>query len=337
MSKPLTSDGPTSDAISRVGRFLKIITLVQSRSDVTVADLASACAVTERTIHRDLEELVRGGVPIGFDHQAKGYRIQADFFLPPVQLTHEEALALVVLAGQLARAEQFENLGAALRALSKVQAGLPAAVRDEVARISNNVAIRTGPAADASQASDVYRTLQAAIAQRQAVLCGYESRSGESEPFTFHPYVLIFNQRAWYTIGHHSRHNTIRQLKLTRFTSVKPTTEPFEIPASFSVDGFLGNAWSFIRGETDYDIRIRFDPSFGRGIAETRWHKTAETIENPDGTVDFTCRVAGLDEIKWWVLAQGPHATVISPPALAEEVRRLAVQTAAKYPGGFTL
>jgi predicted DNA-binding transcriptional regulator YafY len=44
------------------------------------------------------------------------------------------------------------------------------------------------------------------------------------------------------------------------------------------------------------------------------------------------CDVDGLDEIVWWVLSYGPHATVLEPAEFREMVQWLAAETSELYP-----
>ena len=84
---------------SRIHRLLKILTLIQGEKGWTPKRLALECETTERTIFRDLKMLEGAGIPYFFDEETSGYRVRRDFFMPPVQLTLEESLALAALAG----------------------------------------------------------------------------------------------------------------------------------------------------------------------------------------------------------------------------------------------
>lgn len=88
---------------TRLARLLRVMTLVRGRLARTAADLAGELGVSPRTVFRDLEALGLAGVPCRFDAEAGGYRIDGDFFLPPVQLTLGEAMALSVLGADLGR------------------------------------------------------------------------------------------------------------------------------------------------------------------------------------------------------------------------------------------
>ena len=112
----------------RAERLFHIVQLIRGRRLSTAAFLAQRLEVSQRTVYRDVAELVAQGVPIEGE-AGVGYRMNAGFDLPPLMFTQDEAKALVA-AVRLAQ----PRLDAALArdaegALSKIMAVLPAAAR----------------------------------------------------------------------------------------------------------------------------------------------------------------------------------------------------------------
>jgi len=318
---------------TRVHRLLKILMLVQGDGAWTPARLAEECGIGERTIYRDMNELERIGVPVHFDQQEGRYRVEGDFFLPPVQLTAEEALALSVLCEHVAEPERIPFTRPAWQAMAKIQASLPPELRDELLSTNRSIVIQTAASVDADGFSDIYDTMCAAIVERRSLVCQYESLSGESdgEEFDFEPYTLYFSVRAWYVVGLHHGRSELRTLKINRFLRATPTQRRYEIPEDFSLDRHLGNAWRMIRGAPDYDVVIRFNAGFAETVSDTRWHATQEFEHHEDGSCTFRCRVSGLDEIVWWALSMGPNCEVLEPMELRDRVRAAAQETARLY------
>lgn len=195
---------------SRVHRLLKILTLIQGGGGGgwTPRRLAHECGTTERTIYRDLKMLEGAGIPYFFDDEKKTYAVRKDFFLPPVQLTLEEALALTALAEQVGGKEQVPFTDAAARGIAKVRGQLPSSIRDEVEKIESNISIRLAAANPPEAAADVYAVVRFALSQRHALRCEHESIAGNAKNngkaigrhanndkngvFTFRPYALFF-------------------------------------------------------------------------------------------------------------------------------------------------
>lgn len=318
----------------RLVRLLSLVTLLRARTARNAQTLAHDLNVSKRSLYRDLSTLHRAGVPCHFDRDAGGYRILGDFFLPPVQLTLGEALALSVLGEELAGRKQLPFLDEAWRAVVKVRSQLPAALREEVASHDGHVRVQPARVSPQIGCDGYFETLRRAIANRRKVRCRYK-RSGTNadsrRPFLFRPYALLFSQRAWYVVGHSERRDAERSLKLNRFESVEATDRPYMIPPGWTLEKCLGKAWRMIRGDRRYCVRIRFDAEVARNVADTLWHPTQTIAWGAEGGCEFACDVDGLEEIVWWVLGYGPHAEVVAPAELRDRLQQLAGQTVATY------
>lgn len=316
----------------RLHRVVRILQLIQGQDGWSAADLARECEVVKRTIHRDLQLLQAAGIPLFYDEESKFYRIRRDFFMKPVELTLDEALAVIALGEHIGKKSQIPFMQSAARAVAKIKAQLPGKIQRELDGVDRHMVIRLGQVSPGEGTQDVYAKVLAAQAKRCCLRCVYESgEKGFTEPFIFKPYTLLFERRAWYVIGHHGGHDAVRCLKLSRFTLVQETDHPFVVPSSFSLKKHLGNAWRMIRGEEAHSIKLRFGAKFAENIADTHWHDTQKIDWNPDGTITFRCKVDGLEEIVWWVMSMGPNCQVIEPKELRDRVKQLAKETLAVY------
>jgi predicted DNA-binding transcriptional regulator YafY len=112
----------------RAERLFQLVQLIRGRRLSTAAFLAQRLEVSERTVYRDVADLMAQGVPI--DGEAGvGYRMRTGFDLPPLMFTKDEAQALVASV-RLAQPRLDVALSRhAEAALSKILAVLPAAAR----------------------------------------------------------------------------------------------------------------------------------------------------------------------------------------------------------------
>ncbi|HMO24801.1 MAG TPA: YafY family protein [Tepidisphaeraceae bacterium] len=322
----------------KLERLIRLITLIHGRRGQNADRLAEQFRVSKRTVYRDLRALERAGVPVLHNPETGGYEIGRDFFLPPVQLSLDEALAICALGEQIGTGQQVPFLQVASRAVEKIRGQLPGVIREQLADLQDHIAIQLARCADEDDAQDVFDKIRCAISNKRALRCVYESVTGRQNgqsrsgrPFLFKPYTLLFKERAWYVIGHHGAHDAVRCLRLGRFVQITPTDQPYAIPDTFSVGDHIGNAWRMIRGEKRYKVVIEFDREFADTVSETRWHATQKTQFHDNGSLTFRCTVDGLDEIVWWVLSMGPHAIVRAPQELADRVRELSARTASQY------
>ena len=135
------------------------------------------------------------------------------------------------------------------------------------------------------------------------------------------PYRLLFNRRSWYVIGRSSLHRQIRTFNIGRILTAELLSSRFKVPERFSLDRYLGNAWSLIRerGQTK-NVAIRFQKLVAQNVAEVQWHKTQKLVWNDDETLDFHVTVDGMGEILWWILGYGDQAEVLEPLELREKI-----------------
>ena len=112
----------------RAERLFQIVQLIRGRRLSTASFLAGRLEVSERTVYRDVAELMAQGVPIEGE-AGVGYRMQSGFDLPPLMFTKHEAQALVASV-RLAQPRLDVALAAhAEGAMSKILAVLPGAER----------------------------------------------------------------------------------------------------------------------------------------------------------------------------------------------------------------
>src|SRR5262247_489243 len=98
---------------------------------VRARDLSAALEVSERTIYRDIQDLIVSGVPIEGE-AGVGYVLKAGFDLPPLMFNEEEIEALV-LGARVVRSWADPQLRAAAGdVLAKVEAVLPPALRERL-------------------------------------------------------------------------------------------------------------------------------------------------------------------------------------------------------------
>ena len=82
--------------MARTSRLLSLLQILRGkRRPVTAAALAQELAVSERTLYRDIAELVAQGAPIQGE-AGIGYILRPGLFLPPLMLSEDETEAIVL-------------------------------------------------------------------------------------------------------------------------------------------------------------------------------------------------------------------------------------------------
>jgi len=114
---------------------------------------------------------------------------------------------------------------------------------------------------------------------------------------------------------------------------LKITDERFTIPKDLSLDDFMRHSFKVMHDDL-YMVKVKISSGWARWVAEKIWHESQKVSKLPDGSLEITFRVAGLDEIKRWVLSFGPGAVVLEPEKLKEMVRKDLSRNLAQYSTG---
>jgi predicted DNA-binding transcriptional regulator YafY len=82
--------------VARSTRLLMLLQTLRGRSrPVTASALAAELGVSERTLYRDIADLIAQGAPI-YGEAGVGYVLRPGLFLPPLMLTEDETEAIVL-------------------------------------------------------------------------------------------------------------------------------------------------------------------------------------------------------------------------------------------------
>jgi predicted DNA-binding transcriptional regulator YafY len=316
----------------RAARYLKIAMILREHQDGIAAQaLADLVGVSKRTIYRDIEAMdLDAGLPIWSDRGKFG--LEGGAFLPPLALTLHEATTLFLAARMLAKASD-EHDTELIGAFVKLAQVLPPVLAQHIQETVD--AFATTPPNE--RFTRVFRVLAEAWAQRRVVEIDYDagvydsskgSRRTRVQPLAIEPSALT---HALYLMGWDESREARRTFKVERILSASLTPDTFEPPAGAATALDLLRAWDVIADEEPVRVIIHFSPQVARRAAETRWHPSQELEEQPDGSLIWRGLVAGMREIKIWILGWGGDAEVLEPQALRAEVAEELARAAALY------
>jgi predicted DNA-binding transcriptional regulator YafY len=90
--------------MSKAARLQKIVHLLyRNPRSLTTAEMARHCAVSDRTVQRELKDLTEAGIPIWDEDGTGRHGSIQGYYLPPVHFDLQEAGALCLAARLLAR------------------------------------------------------------------------------------------------------------------------------------------------------------------------------------------------------------------------------------------
>jgi len=320
--------------ISRIYRILRLITMLQSGRSYTVAELARELEVSRRTVFRDLNMLEMAHIPYYYDRQHTTYRINNYFFLPPLNLTLAEALALLVSARRTSGSAVAPLAAASQRAAIKIESVLSPPVREYLGTVMDRLAVLPPARARHEGLDELFDRLVAAVAERKVCRLVYISFHERKQiHLTVQPWRLVFVGRAWYLIAYSRMHGQRRTFKLSRCKRLTVTDRTFDPPDDACGDPGFGDAWCMIPEGQTHDVHLRFATKVAGNVAEVNWHHSQRIEWRDDGSIDFFVRVDGLGEITWWILGYGDQVKVTAPRAVARRVAAVAGKVVAQYAG----
>lgn len=241
-------------------------------------------------------------------------------------------MSLIVLSHQLGQ-RGLPFYAAARSAAAKLENSLPDRLLNYLRKVTSTVRIKLDATNPLSGKEEIYQQLLAAAADHQSVRIRYCSLHEQDVLQTkLHPYKLLFNQHSWYVIGRSSIHRDVRTFNIGRIRQLEPLEDTFEIPARFSLERYLRNAWRLIPEDgPDHEVVVRFEPRVANNVSEVVWHKTQRLEWVDGGRLEMRVTVSGLQEISWWILGYGDQAEVLQPAELRKIVADRARSMAAIY------
>jgi predicted DNA-binding transcriptional regulator YafY len=217
-----------ADRLFRIVQFLRVGRLITARR------LADKLQVSERTIYRDVRDLQLSGMPIEGE-AGIGYLLRQDFDIPPLMFTRSEIEALVLGARMVRAWGGVEHGEAATQALHKIEAVLPADLRDKVDQTllyAPNFQVRD----ELKRAVD---TLNAAASQRKFIAFAYTREDGQESQRQVRPLGLYFWGGAWTLASWCEMRKDFRNFRVDRMRELSVSNQHFPEEPDKSLQAFI--------------------------------------------------------------------------------------------------
>jgi predicted DNA-binding transcriptional regulator YafY len=178
--------------MSRSTRLLGLLQAMRGRHrPVTAARLAVELEVSERTIYRDVADLMAQGAPIEGE-AGVGYILRPGLFLPPLMLSDDEVEAILLGLRYVDQRGDEVLQAAASVALAKITAVLPPQAQ---AQITSPLST-PGPSSTFPKNGASLGELRAAIRGQSRLDIDYEDEQGRRTQRVVWPVQLSFMDRA---------------------------------------------------------------------------------------------------------------------------------------------
>jgi predicted DNA-binding transcriptional regulator YafY len=215
------------DLMSRADRLDALLAFLRARERTSVAEIAEAFGVSERTVFRDLDALRARDVPIeGEAGRGGGLQLLPHGALPAVRLDLEEAAALALAVGLAQQASGVPFSRAAERARQRVLAALPQRRRADLRRLQERIVI--GPPASANVASTaedaepgVLEAVEQAFTALRGLAFHYTDRNGHPSERRVEPHGILLQWPVWYVLAWDLRREGPRMFRMDRMRRVR--------------------------------------------------------------------------------------------------------------------
>lgn len=316
-------------------RWLLLQTLSARRDGCAVAELAVEFGVNEKTIRRDLDRLRRLGFPLEEQVEEFGrkrWRVRDLTGLPDLSFDLTEILSLFLarkLLEPLAGTYFWEGARSAFR---KVQATLGNGAVRYLDRLGGMIHDPQQRSSDYRDHGELIDRLMIGIEDRCFTFITYKSlRTTEPVTYDVHPYGLVHHRGSLYLVADSQQHGEFRVFKVDRISDVAVETLKFE-RKDFDLKAFFESSFGVWHEDVEPTrVVVRFAPSVARYVEEHHWPGCERKSLTPDGSLICEFRLAGLQEIRSWILSFGAKAIVVEPESLAVSIRDEANELACCY------
>ena len=200
----------------RADRLFRIVEYLKARRQAVTADkLAVELEVSVRTIYRDIADLSRSSVPI-VGEAGVGYVLDRDYTVKPLIFDVEELDALALGAKMVKSWGDRDIAKAAGRAIDKITAVLPEALRAEILQ----TALFSAPSQARVPIKVDFSALRRAIRTRNKVEFAYEALDGAKTQRIVRPLCLAFFGPVWLFAGWCESREDFRNFRLDRMSKL---------------------------------------------------------------------------------------------------------------------
>jgi predicted DNA-binding transcriptional regulator YafY len=308
--------------LTPTSRLLELLELLQARPLTTGRELADRLAVDGRTVRRYISALQELGIPVeGQRGVGGGYRMRPGFRLPPLMLSDDEAVAIVlglVATQRLGLEGTAESVDGALAKIHRV---LPVTLLRRVEALESALGFTAAPSRGVPVASEAVLLLADAIRRRRRLRSAYRSFSGTETERELSAHGLVVHSGRWYLAAHDHTRDDLRTFRVDRMSRLVIADEAaFDPPDGF--DAVAQVSRSLARVPWTWEVEVMLGLPVDRA-AERIPPTLGELFETEDGTL-LRMRVGSMDWMASVLAGLDCPFTIHRPAALRASVSALA-------------
>jgi predicted DNA-binding transcriptional regulator YafY len=305
----------------RADRLVATLLFMQSRGQVTAAEVAAELEVSVATARRDLEALSTAGIPV-YPQAGRGggWSLVGGARTDLSGLTSAEAQALFLLVGPSARLAPE-----AKAALRKLVRALPQTFRADAEAAADAVVIdSTGWGERDTPKPDLVNRLQDAVIRRRRVRFDYTGTERLVDPWG-----LVDKDGRWYLIAGTERGR--RTFRLDRIGRAVVTDEPAERPADFDLDVTWQEVVDEVEAQqTACTATVVVDARNVR-VLRRQFGRHCEVVDERDGRATVRVSAPLPMMIAQHLAGWGAGLEVVEPSTVRAELERIGRELVGRY------
>ena len=295
-----------------------------ARTGITIAKLAAARGVHQRTIRRDIEALAYAGFPL-YDEKVNGTAMwklkgrpfrgleEAGLSLMELCALHFSRALLATLAGP-----PFQD--DADRAFAKIERALPAGCRKFLDGLP--VAVKAKFAGrkkhDERRSREIVQRASEAMMAHRRLAMRYDSLASQcTKDYILEPLRISYAEGGIYLTAFVPAYGEIRNFAIERIRTLATLDETFS-PRPLPPEPFANSLGAF--GGPAERVVIEFAASAASHVTGREWHRSQTFEHREDGTFVMRMDVCVDVPLRTWILGFGAAARVVAPDQLASQV-----------------
>ena len=223
----------------RADRLIKIVHyLRRMRHAVTAKKIGEDFDICQRTVYRDIQDLMNSGVPI-FGEAGVGYVIDKKYHLPPVMFDPDELEAIALGINMVKNWTDEAFAEKATSALEKVQAVLPETLLHDMEQLATHSV--TSRAKIPWQVS--FTEIRDCIRKKQKIAFGYTDLNEKKSKRLVRPLALTFFGPVWLVTAWCEKRKDFRNFRLDRMKDLKIPGINFRDEKGKTLKAYLDQVW----------------------------------------------------------------------------------------------
>lgn len=312
-------------------RLINLIPFLAENQGITVQKAAEFFHSDEKTILKDLDQILMCGVPpyypsdyIGVYLEENRIYIQfAKHFKRPIRLNLDEALSLRMALESFPQESDSPYKLTIQSLLDKIEDVLPEWEQSEFTNYPSRFQDPHCPVR-----SKILYTLEKAVKNAQVCRLVYFSPEKESlSSREVESQGLIFHEGFWYLIAYCRLRQKILEFRLDRMKEAT-LTEEFFVKKEVDLEAYK-KASMLPKEALKTQVTLWFHKNVARYIQEEYPKESIQML--PQGHLELKMKIASTRWLFSWLVEYGPMGKILEPDTIRQEYRQLLQKTIARY------